>query len=128
MTTDNDQDIRNLFDTASRNVSLNTHYRLEQAVHAAIRAPDVMAPVSKTRRGWLWGVGASAVMASVALVAVLVVPRLHVDVVPVNAVAKTSPVPATSGELVEGSTAWDEDPAFYAWLSSPEAKSLVATK
>lgn len=132
-----DSQIRDVFGTAVSHVSLNTHYRLEQAMQAAVRAPDALAAPSRSsvrRRTWVWGMGGGAALAAVAAVALLSPTFQTVDqtatqtVAQVNDAALPSAITADPGVTIDGSTAWDEDPAFYAWLNSPEARSLVATK
>ena len=128
-----DDQIRQLFESASKQVSLNAHYRLEQAAQAAIRS-RALPPVTP-RRSWLqFGLGGGAIAAAVVGLALFLPP--HNQTAPQAALTASSTAPAApvsqgqtgaikAAALPDDSTAWDEDPAFYAWLTSPEAKSVA---
>lgn len=124
----NDTVIRQLFDTANQQVSLNTRYRLEQIRHSTLRqdaASTAAAPKRPLRL--LFGAGA---VAMALFAAALILPNYKMAArqaaAPVAQVT-TDPVSRQGADVlnVDDSTTWDEDPAFYAWLSSPEATALA---
>lgn len=120
-----DEFARKSFSSATANVSANTHYRLEQAVNAAVRAPGQLAASNRPSRQWKWfgfGIGGGALLASVIAV-MLWNPSTRSVTSPAPSVAS---VPASiSTDPNVWSTDLDEDPSMYAWLASKEALAVA---
>ena len=122
MNTDFDQSARDSFAAAASMVSPNTHYRLEQAVQAAIRAPAQLQETRSQPRQWKWfglGLGGGAVFASLLVVA-LWNPLSTTTQTP--AIAESS---AVSTDPTDWSADLDDDPSMYAWIASAEGAAVV---
>lgn len=123
----NDTAIRQLFDTAGQQVSLNTRYRLEQIRHTAMRQDSARAAATPKRHlGLIFGTGA---LAMALFGAAFLLPNYKMATQAASPVAQVTTDSASrqgaDALSVDDSTTWDEDPAFYAWLSSPEAAALA---
>ena len=116
---------RQTFGDATSHVSANTHYRLEQAVNAAVRAPAQLngdSPIPH-RQQWQWfgiGIGGGALLASVVGLMVWN-PFSSPEASSVAPVAVVS----VSMDPVVWSADLDEDPSMYAWLASKEALAVA---
>lgn len=118
-TTDHLDDFaRRAFADASRSVSANTHYRLEQASLAAVRAPSQLgAPAVRPLHRWAW-FGGGALLASVVAIA-LWTPLTRQSHTPTPVIADSAAAISTDPNV--WSTDLDEDPSMYAWIASKEA-------
>ena len=118
---------RNAFAGASTHVSANTHYRLEQAALAAVRAPSQLADSSgkHSPRQWTWfglGIGGGALLASVLMITLW--SPLSQTPAPTPVIAEAAAAVSTDPNV--WSTDLDEDPSMYAWIASQE--SLMASR